>query len=127
MAQFHMTDPEVVAAIRQGRLKGQRCGWDGCEETFTPWDQLPPDWCALVVSRKTIRRMQDIVEDATHDKVLCPTHVLALDDLLCSNVEILNTPSPTPEQVRRLRKAGLVPTERLTEDGIQVWTDGGKP
>ena len=66
---------------RENEVLGYRCGWYGCAESFH--GEQPPGWVNLIVyhAPQPVLRIRDI-EGWHHDKVLCPKHSRAVDELL---------------------------------------------
>jgi hypothetical protein len=93
--QASMVERREIRNIALADVKSSRCGWRGCEETVER-KGLPAGWSALIVHNtpiETVMRLATVESARTpvlvlnrmkwrHDKVLCPQHTKALDELL---------------------------------------------
>jgi len=75
----------AVPGISGEKYRSMRrmCGWEGCLEVTEKPPPIPDGWVWLL----TYSDPQFVVDfrkikQPRHDKVLCPTHAKALDDLL---------------------------------------------
>jgi hypothetical protein len=75
-------------------IRGVHCGWRGCTESFDGFF-APPGWVNLNVycSPEPILDIRQIT-DWRHDKVLCPAHAKALDNLLYPGAGVLQHKVP---------------------------------
>ena len=63
-------------------IQGYQCGWRGCSECFSGHVQ-PPGWVNLIAYHSSVPVLDIMsITDWRHDKLLCPAHAKALDDLL---------------------------------------------
>jgi hypothetical protein len=79
------------AEAREMLARGRGCGWRGCEASCK--GDLPFGWVNLVLYWAKMPVLDTrLIDHWVHDKVLCPAHALALDQLLMEMPTVVTEP-----------------------------------
>ena len=93
-----MTNPDSGHQIPSGQVRGGRCIYKNCRDSFAmsdlqPENRLPRGWNAIVAARSSLLVIESFLSGTDIDALLCPEHsalilgLLRASDSVCSRKE----------------------------------------